>query len=94
LRKRRARHSPVADSLEEARDALFTFTRLPASQSKSAQTTNAIQRLDEEFKRRIKALTVLPSSDAAAMPFWACLLPARSSCARRRMANAGNTLFC
>src|SRR5215470_11385938 len=32
LRKWRVRHSPVADSLEEAGDRLFTFTRLPPSQ--------------------------------------------------------------
>jgi putative transposase len=73
LRKWRVRHSPVADSLEEAGDRLFTFTRLPASQWKSARTTNAIERLHEEFKRRIKTQTVLPSSDTAAMLFWALL---------------------
>ena len=69
LRKWRVRHSPVADSLEEAGDRLFAFTRLPASQWKSARTTNAIERLHEEFKRRIKTQTVLPSSDTAAMLF-------------------------
>jgi len=73
LRKWRVRHIPVADSLEEAGDRLFAFTRLPASQWKSARTTNAIERLHEEFKRRIKTQTVLPSSDTAAMLFWALL---------------------
>jgi putative transposase len=73
LRKWRVRHSPVADSLEEAGDRLFSFTRLPPSQWKSARTTNAIERLHEEFKRRIKTQTVLPSSDTAAMLFWALL---------------------
>jgi putative transposase len=71
--RRRVRHSPVADSLEEAGDRLFTFTRLPPSQWKSARTTNAIERLHEEFKRRIKTQTVLPSSDTATMLFWALL---------------------
>src|SRR6266704_1813778 len=73
LRKWRLRHSAVADSLEEAGDRLFTFTRLPPSQWKSARTTNAIERLHEEFKRRIKTQTVLPSADTAAMLFWALL---------------------
>ena len=63
----------VADSLEEAGDKLFTFTRLPPSQWKSARTTNAIERLHEEFKRRIKTQTVLPSAETAAMLFWALL---------------------
>ena len=73
LRKWRLRHSAVANSLEEAGDRLFTFTTLPSSQWKSARTTNAIERLHEEFKRRIKTQTVLPSADTAAMLFWALL---------------------
>jgi ABC-type nitrate/sulfonate/bicarbonate transport system ATPase subunit len=40
--------------MEEAGDRLFTFTRLPPGQWRSARTTNAIERLHEEFKRRIK----------------------------------------
>jgi hypothetical protein len=46
---------------------------LPVSQWKSARTTNAIERLHEEFKRRIKTQTVLPSTETAAMLFWALL---------------------
>jgi transposase-like protein len=63
----------VADSLEEAGERLFAFTRLPPSQWKSARTTNAIERLHEEFKRRIKTQTVLPSAETAAMLFWALM---------------------
>ena len=73
LRKWRLKCRAVADSLEEAGDKLFTFTRLPPSQWKSARTTNAVERLHEEFKRRIKTQTVLPSAETAAMLFWALL---------------------
>jgi putative transposase len=73
IRKWRLKHRAVADSLEEAGDRLFTFARLPPSQWRSLRTTNAIERLHEEFKRRIKTQTVLPSSDTAAMMFWALL---------------------
>jgi putative transposase len=73
IRKWRLKHRAVADSLQEAGDRLFTFTRLPPSQWKSVRTTNAIERLHEEFKRRIKTQTVLPSADTAAMLFWALL---------------------
>ncbi len=59
----------VADSLEEAGDKLFTFTRLPKSQWKSIRTSNAIERLHEEFKRQIKTQTDLPSAETAAMHF-------------------------
>ena len=69
----RSKCKAVSDSLEEAGDRLFTFTRLPPSQWKSARTTNAIERLHEEFKRRIKTQTVLPSAETAAMLFWALL---------------------
>jgi putative transposase len=73
IRKWRLKHRAVADSLEEAGERLFAFTRLPPSQWRSLRTTNAIERLHEEFKRRIKTQTVLPSADTAAMLFWALL---------------------
>ena len=73
IRKWRLKHRAVADSLEEAGGRLFTFTRLPPSQWRSVRTTNAIERLHEEFKRRIKTQTALPSADTAAMLFWALL---------------------
>ena len=73
LRKWRLKHRPVADSLEEAGDKLFTFTRFPPGQWKSIRTSNAIERLHEEFKRRIKTQTVLPCAETAAMLFWALL---------------------
>ena len=73
IRKWRLKHRAVADSLQEAGEQLFAFTRLPPSQWRSVRTTNAIERLHEEFKRRIKTQTVLPSSETAAMLFWALL---------------------
>ena len=73
IRKWRLKHRAVANSLEEAGDKLFTFTRFPQSQWKSIRTTNAIERLHEEFKRRIKTQTVLPCAETAAMLFWALL---------------------
>jgi len=73
IRKWRLKCRSVADSLEEAGDRLFTFTRFDSSQWRSIRTTNAIERLHEEFKRRIKTQTVLPSAETAAMLFWALL---------------------
>ena len=73
VRKWRLKCRAIADSLEEAGDRLFTFARFPESQWKSIRTTNAIERLHEEFKRRIKTQTVLPSAETAAMLFWALL---------------------
>jgi transposase-like protein len=73
IRKWRLKHHAVADSLEEAGERLFTFTRFPRSQWRALRTTNVIERLHEEFRRRIKTQTVLPSADTAAMLFWALL---------------------
>jgi len=55
---------------------------LPPSQWKSARTTNAIERLHEDFKRRIKTQTVLPAEELAAMRFWALLASGRSDYGR------------
>jgi putative transposase len=60
----------AADSLEGAGDRLFTFTRLDPSQWKAARTTNAIERLNEEFHRRIKTQAVLPCAET--VPMLAC----------------------
>jgi putative transposase len=73
IRKWRLKCPAVAASLVEAGDKLFTFTRFPKSQWKSIRTSNAIERLHEEFKRRIKTQTLLPSAETAAMLFWALL---------------------
>jgi putative transposase len=73
LRKWRLKCRAVADSLEEAGERLSTFTRLDPSQWKSARTTNAIERLNEEFRRRIKTQTVLPCAETVPMLLWALL---------------------
>jgi len=71
LRRWRLKCRAVADSLEEAGDRLFTFSRLDPSQGKSARTTHAIERLGAEFRRRIKTRTVLPGAETVPMLLWA-----------------------
>ncbi|MBK8175131.1 MAG: transposase [Rhodospirillales bacterium] len=63
----------AADSVKLAGDRLFTFTRLPTGQWRSARTSNAVEWPHEEFKRRIKTQTVPPSPETAAMLFWTVL---------------------
>jgi Transposase, Mutator family len=70
IRKWRLKHRAVADSLEEAGERLFAFTRLPPSQWRSARTTNAIERLHEEFKRRIKTHPLTRASGIKLSPLW------------------------
>lgn len=73
LAKWKLRCRAVPDSLEEAGERLFTFLRYPPEQWRSLRTTNAIERLHEEFKRRIKTQCLLPCAETAAMLFWALL---------------------
>jgi len=55
----------VVMSLREGGDELLTFFRFPKSQWKTLHTTNVIERLHEEFRRRVKTQGSLPSEDAA-----------------------------
>ena len=66
VRKWQREHEPVARSLEEAGQELLTFLRFPRSQWKCLRTTNAIERLNGEFRRRVKTQCALPTTKAAA----------------------------
>ena len=55
----------VVVSLEEAGEELLTFYRFPNSQWKVLRTTNAIERLNGEFRRRVKTQSSLPDARAA-----------------------------
>ncbi len=64
LRKWKLRCKAVSASFEEAGDELFTFTAFPSSQWKALRTTNALERINEEFRRRTKTQASLPSEEA------------------------------
>jgi transposase-like protein len=64
LSKWRKSCESVAKSLEEAREELLTFFRYPKSRWKSLRTTNVIERLHEEFRRRVKTQSSLPNETA------------------------------
>jgi putative transposase len=55
----------VVTSLQEGGDELLTFFRFPKAQWKTLRTTNVIERLHEEFRRRVKTQGSLPGEDAA-----------------------------
>jgi transposase-like protein len=59
------RCSGVVTSLREGGDELLTFFRFPKAQWKTLRTTNTIERLHEEFRRRVKTQSSLPTEDAA-----------------------------
>src|SRR5712664_1849653 len=55
----------VVTSLREGGDELLTFFRFPKAQWKTLRTTNTIERLHEEVRRRVKTQGSLPSENAA-----------------------------
>jgi len=55
----------VVRSLHEGGDERLTFFRFPPAQWKTLSTTNVIERLNEEFRRRVKTQGSLPTEDAA-----------------------------
>src|SRR5579863_2447638 len=63
-RKWKLRCKAVSASFEEAGDELFTCTAFPASQWKALRTTNALERITEEFRRRTKTQASLPNQEA------------------------------
>jgi putative transposase len=63
----------VIASLEEAGEQLFTFTHFPPSQWKALRTTNAIERINEEFRRRTKTQASLPNDGAVVLLMYGLL---------------------
>lgn len=88
-RKWKLRCPAVASSFEEAGDDLFTFLRFPPSQWKALRTTNALERINEEFRRRTKTQSSLPSSDAVVLLLFGLL---RSGAVRLRVIDGANDM--
>ena len=72
-RKWKLRCKTVSASFEEAGDELFTFTAFPISQWKALRTTNALERINEEFRRRTKTQASLPSEEAVLLLLFGLL---------------------
>ena len=59
--------------LWQAGDELFTFTAFPSSQWKALRTTNALERVNEEFRRRAKTQASLPNEEAVLLLLFGLL---------------------
>jgi transposase-like protein len=71
VRAWRKRAPRAVASLLEAHDDLLTFHAFPVSQHRSLRSTNVIERLNEEFRRRIKTQTTCPSEASVLVLFYA-----------------------
>ena len=72
-KKWRLRCPAVVECLEEAGDDLFTFLRFPELQWKALQTTNALERINGEFRRHTKTQASLPGQDAVLLLLFGLL---------------------
>lgn len=73
LEKWRTLCPAAATSLEEAGLDLLAFYRFPKSMWKSLRTTNCLERLNEEFRRRTKTQGSFPNENAALVLFYGLL---------------------
>lgn len=55
----------MVKSLREGGDELLTFFHYPQRMWKMLRTTNGLERINEEFRRRVKTQGSLPNSNAA-----------------------------
>jgi putative transposase len=67
------RWSAAVVSLDEAGPGLTAFTRCPAAQWKSLRSTNGIERVFGEFRRRVKTQGALPTPEALLIVLWGTL---------------------
>ena len=63
-RKWKLRCNAVSASFAEAGDDLFTFSAFPLAQWKALRTTDALERINGEFRRRTKTQASLPNEEA------------------------------
>lgn len=69
----RTKWSAVVVSLDEAGAGLTAFTDFPPAQWRCLRTTNTIERIFSEFRRRTKTQGVLPTPEAITTVLWGTL---------------------
>jgi putative transposase len=72
-KKWRLRCPAVVECLQEAGDDLFAFLRFPKTQWKALRTTNALERINGEFRRRTKTQASLPGQGAVLLLLFGLL---------------------
>jgi len=59
-----ARYQKLVDWVEETIEDTFTFYRLPRQHHKHLESTNRLERLNEEIKRRTHVVCIFPNAEA------------------------------
>ena len=94
-RKWKLRCQAVYQSFEEAGDQLFTFTAFPSEQWKALRTTNALERINEECRRRTKTQASLPNEEVVLLLLFGLLrsgqIKLRRLVGRKELASASKS---
>jgi putative transposase len=69
----RKRAPRAVASVQEVGDDLLTFYTRPPSQHRSLRSTNVIERLNEEFRRRVKTQSACPSEASVLVLFYSLI---------------------
>jgi transposase-like protein len=64
LSKWQGKYSKLCNWVEENIEETFTFYRLPAAHHKHMKSTNMIERLNEEIKRRTNVVRIFPNNES------------------------------
>jgi transposase-like protein len=79
----------VAKSLEEAGERLLTFYAFPKPMWKALRSTNSIENLNREFRRRTKTQASFSTDDAAVTLLYGLVAFGRSSCGGSAATSSG-----
>ena len=64
LSKWQGKYSRLCDWVEENIDETFTFYRLPRQHHKHMKSTNMLERLNEEIRRRTRVVRIFPNTES------------------------------
>ena len=64
LSKWQSRYAKLCNWVEENIEETFTFYRLPAAHHKHMKSTNMIERINEEIKRRTRVVRIFPNTES------------------------------
>ena len=78
----------VVSSLQEGGAELLTFFSFPKAQWKPLRTTNSIERLNEEFRRRVKTQGWLPTEASAVLLLFGLVATGQIHAAQARRLHA------
>jgi putative transposase len=63
LAKWQAKHSKLCDWVEENIEETLTYYRLPLAHHKHMKSTNMLERLNQELKRRTHVVRIFPNTE-------------------------------